>query len=779
MPTPLISPDIKCLNPPQTSDCAIEQEMLDHGTLTGEDLNIMMFSSNFPSLWPNFHSMEALMNAVDHFTKYNAATSTGAYPLTAYQVHRLPPDPEQHALEHQLEQIIDDVCHEATRADANNNTPEEPDMEMDINIDHMDDSGDPDDTATPLNVEDNKDEPDPFLCEEALISQHRDLSEHPPHLLVINALTSWLHLQFHLPRVACNALLTILTLVLILTCPLISTPFVTLQSSNCLLGLSKPVHLLPVCPSCCNVFPQAGSPHCQDTCMACNTNTFLPSQMKHGNQCSLKTLVVTYHYLPLSEQIKSLLQIPGLETILDAWYGHAHNPGKYIDIFNGAICHTRLKGPDSKLFFLNEDEKQGPNRELCLGVNLGVDWFSYIHSNIAPSHLSCPTSFSICNLPPEYWTSNLMCTSILPSPKEQNPDQIQCFLRPIISNLLHLRKYGIKVPMELCPEGCIVCVILVAVICDKPAAHKMGGFASHSHTNFCTTCWILLNNKDKEMMFQKGAFKPQTNQEQCNLSEHYHKLMNPTQKKNFVKEHATCYTQLAHLPYFNLIDQIIIDPMHNLFLGLVKMHFYNIWIQRKILRPNHELAKLHEMLADFTIPGSCGKLQTDIRMPYEGSLMADQWLLLSTVHGPIIIEAKEQQEVTHKAVNKKALEDAKKLGKEAFDTEHAHVTRENLAISKMEKQEKLQQVVVKQAEKVRLSATKKALKKQKATSQMVADHPEGQVQPQLPPPCDIQLGLSVPLDEGELNTEDDKFSLHPDNPINFLKLSMALRILIK
>jgi hypothetical protein len=28
--------------------------------------------------------------------------------------------------------------------------------------------------------------------------------------------------------------------------------------------------------------------------------------------------------------------------------------------------------------------------------------FSYIRSNIAPSHSSCPTSFSICNLPPEY-----------------------------------------------------------------------------------------------------------------------------------------------------------------------------------------------------------------------------------------------------------------------------------------------------------------------------------------------------------------------------------------
>lgn len=86
-------------------------------------------------------------------------------------------------------------------------------------------------------------------------------------------------------------------------------------------------------------------------------------------------------------------------------------------------------------------------------------------------------------------------------------------------------------------------------------------------------------------------------------------------RKNFVKENATRYTQLARLLY---VEQIVIDPMHNLFLGksclqlhhrcftllmwhftvLVKTHFYNICVQNKILRPNHKLAKFHEMIAD-------------------------------------------------------------------------------------------------------------------------------------------------------------------------------------
>jgi hypothetical protein len=46
-----------------------------------------------------------------------------------------------------------------------------------------------------------------------------------------------------------------------------------------------------------------------------------------------------------------------------------------------------------------------------------------------------------------------MCTSILPGPKEQNPDEIQRFLCPIISDLLRLWKDGIIVPTESRPEG--------------------------------------------------------------------------------------------------------------------------------------------------------------------------------------------------------------------------------------------------------------------------------------------------------------------------------------
>ena len=104
--------------------------------------------------------------------------------------------------------------------------------------------------------------------------------------------------------------------------------------------------------------------------------------------------------------------------------------------------------------------------------------------------------------------SNLLLTSVLPGPKEQTPDELQRFLRPVVNDLKRLWRDGISIQTPSCLPGestyliihsfmyswaspaRLVRVALVAVVCDKPAAHKMGGFGSHSHTRFCTRCKV-------------------------------------------------------------------------------------------------------------------------------------------------------------------------------------------------------------------------------------------------------------------------------------------------
>ncbi|KAG1736838.1 uncharacterized protein EDB91DRAFT_1055457 [Suillus paluster] len=630
---------------------------------------------------------------------------------------------------------------------------------------------------------DDKDSPDPFEPDETFFMSNGAcaMSTIQPHLLTIYAVTTWLHLQWHLPRAACNALLSILGCLLLFVSPQLEIPFRTLQSATRVLALDTPFYTLPCCPTCREVYPPAGSTHEQDHCMTCNIPLFLPDTTKRGFLRAKKIPYVKYPYLPLSVQIQSILMILGVEATLDGWRSKPRTPGQYTDIFDGNVCRLNLKAPDGTLFFSNSpNELQGPNNELRLGVNLGIDWFSYIRSNIAPSHSSCPTSFSICNLPPKYRyrTSNLISLTAMEA-WHQGTNRIVSILNPQIYPKIGSYSY----------QGRLVRVALVAVVCDKPAAHKIGGFGSHSHTNLCTACWITQVDKARAAAFVKDAFKERTNLEQRELGEQYRQLTTPTARKNFVKDFATCYTQLARLPYFDLVNQVVIDPMHNLFLGLVKTHFYNIWVQGKVLRPNHELTAFHEMLANFTLPSSCGKLPKDIGMPSGGSLTADQWLLLSTVYGPIVIpqlwsacapsadsnhilqdhvaqierlKMEKTRQAEKKIVERRALEAAKKQGKEAHALEKARIAREKELEAAAKNDTRLKAAAAKQVEKVRIAAEKKAEKARISAEKKAARHRK-----------------KVPhvTDTGD-EEEELKFGLHPDDPANFLKLSGALRILM-
>ncbi|KAI6119272.1 hypothetical protein EV401DRAFT_1500878 [Pisolithus croceorrhizus] len=246
--------DVVFLDPPRTSTSPVEQEMLEHGTLTGEDLDILTFGSALPNLGPNFHSPEALLAAVDYFQEYNARASACARPATSYDIFHLPPDPERRALERQL-QRIEQECR------AENNT-----LADAVPLDHSDipyadgcwsypdfKTDEPCEGEVPDEISLSRvdeDDPDPFFVNEEVRSDNLGLADIPEHITVIHAVVSWLHLQFHLLRIACNALLAILTLLLMFLSPSATTPFATLQSGNRLLGVDVPVYTLPVCPVC-------------------------------------------------------------------------------------------------------------------------------------------------------------------------------------------------------------------------------------------------------------------------------------------------------------------------------------------------------------------------------------------------------------------------------------------------------------------------------------------------------------------------------------------------
>ncbi|KAH9852401.1 hypothetical protein C2E23DRAFT_860058 [Lenzites betulinus] len=256
----------------------------------------------------------------------------------------------------------------------------------------------------------------------------------------------------------------------------------------------------------------------------------------------------------ITEQLAEILLQPGHEEAMDSWRRRPRWSGWLCDFFDGAISKVLL-GPDGRPFF-RRDIPEGPQGELRIGLALGIDWFSYLRSLIAPSYTSCPMSFNIVNFPPHlrYRASNLLLSMIIPGPRETDPDQTQR------------------------PGGRLVRVALVGVFCDKPAAHKIGGFGSHAHTFFCTRDWISQGLKATVAAFTKG--------------------------------------------------------------GVVKTHFYHIWVQLKLFRKTKELRVLHDIL------GKLPQLWEGVETPSDPNWLEKRRIALRAT----VAERKEQQTAKRKRV---------------------------------------------------------------------------------------------------------------------------------
>ena len=66
-------------------------------------------------------------------------------------------------------------------------------------------------------------------------------------------------------------------------------------------------------------------------------------------------------------------------------------------------------------------------------------------------------------------------------------------------------------------------------------------------------------------------------------------------------------TELIRLPYFSPTEMLVIDPMHNLFLGTAKYVLKSIWIDNKIVAED-DLAENQARIDAVTVPSDMGRI---------------------------------------------------------------------------------------------------------------------------------------------------------------------------
>lgn len=95
-----------------------------------------------------------------------------------------------------------------------------------------------------------------------------------------------------------------------------------------------------------------------------------------------------------------------------------------------------------------------------------------------------------------------------------------------------------------------------------------------------------------------------------------------TQGEKKASELGCRFSSLLDLPYFRPIEVLLIDPMHNLSLGIAKHFARDIWIGRNI-PDTFAITKIERRLRNLIIPVGLGRIPVSINVGC--FLIADQW----------------------------------------------------------------------------------------------------------------------------------------------------------
>ena len=107
---------------------------------------------------------------------------------------------------------------------------------------------------------------------------------------------------------------------------------------------------------------------------------------------------------------------------------------------------------------------------------------------------------------------------------------------------------------------------------------------------------------------------------------------NATKRNSIESSYGARYSELFRLPYYDVVCHHVVDPMHNLFLGIAK-HTINTWKKLWILKGG-DFYVIQERVDSLIPPAGIGRIPRKIGSAFS-SFTADEWkhwTLLYSVH---------------------------------------------------------------------------------------------------------------------------------------------------
>ena len=243
------------------------------------------------------------------------------------------------------------------------------------------------------------------------------------------------------------------------------------------------------------------------------------------------------------------------------------------DIKDGTTI-AEIEGPDGKPFM------DGLKRsDLRLAWSLSVNWFNPHGNKTSGKKKSVGSiTMALLNLPPSlrYRTENIYLVGVIPGPKEPSLDEVNHFLCPLVDFFLPAWKDGtwFTKTMEH-QEGRLSRSVIALAVNDLPGARKVGGHAAPTSHHMCNLCWLL---KSDISNFNWESWRLRTYDEYFDAARCWRDTETKKEQSRLFKETGIRWSELLRLPYWDPTHFMVVDGMHNPFLGLVQFHFRDLII---------------------------------------------------------------------------------------------------------------------------------------------------------------------------------------------------------
>ncbi|KAG2216480.1 hypothetical protein INT45_014040 [Circinella minor] len=358
--------------------------------------------------------------------------------------------------------------------------------------------------------------------------------------------------------------------------------------------LTEDLRMYSACPTCHTIYPLPGPERCTNLSRRMNGTLCDTPLIKSTSTNNRGTPYKKYAYYPLEDSLKRLFMRDNFEEKIEPWKSRPMEPGLFNDVYNGMMWYDLLDSSTGLPFI------ETP-RSLMLTLN--IDWFAPFDSGY-----SCGAIYLICNNLPRsdrFKIENVILVGVMPGPKEPSTYEINSYLEPLVESLLRLFN-GITIPTFQEPNGTAICAALLNIACNIPVACKVGGFTSHNSTRACHKCtreFVVFpgtSNLNYSGNVIDREHRLQTCKSNASAAAQWLEARSQAARTCIERETGTRWSQIHRLLYFDPVCSVLIDPIHNLFLGTAD-RMVRIWREHGLLT-NADGSDMQELADGIILP---------------------------------------------------------------------------------------------------------------------------------------------------------------------------------